>query len=208
MRTIRYNVHKMVKFSRSPRGRGLKPASPAMANLQTLSQRAFSRYQADSLPIGRSKTERHRTRRGTSGRCQSPAWLVGNRPPKSSLESAAAPPGLVYIIGHTVTLRRLRADLKFLHFRTGLRRPTILDLFVVPECDQPWTPGACSDYGQPTGRSRHRIDFFLCGSSRRNFRPRHEERSMVMVFARADTQKNGFIMWDFAFPAQEKQFPE
>ena len=30
---------------------------------------------------------------------------------------------------------------------------------------------------------------------------------MVMVFARADTQKNGFIMWDFAFPAQEITFP-
>src|SRR6266566_3827175 len=100
-----------------------------MANLQTLSQRAFSRYEADSLPIGRSKTERHRTRRGTSGRCQSPAWLVGNRPPKSSLESAAATRGLVHIIGHTVTLRPLRPGLKFLHSRSGLRRPNILDLY-------------------------------------------------------------------------------
>ena len=80
-------------------------------------------------------------------------------------------------------------------------------IFVVPECDQPWTPGARSDYGQPTGRSRHRIDFFLYGSSSGTFRPRHEEPSMVMVFARADTQEKGFPMWDFTFPNQEKRFP-
>ena len=80
-------------------------------------------------------------------------------------------------------------------------------IFVVPECDQPWTPGARSDYGQPTGRSRHRIDFFLYGSSSGDFRPRHEEPSMVMVFARADTQEKGFPMWDFTFPNQEKRFP-
>src|SRR5439155_1019880 len=80
-------------------------------------------------------------------------------------------------------------------------------IFVVPECDQPWTPGARSDYGQPTGRSRHRIDFFLYGSSSGDFRPRHEEPSMVMVFARADTQEKGFPMWDFTFPDQEKRFP-
>ena len=76
----------------------------------------------------------------------------------------------------------------------------------MPECDQPWTPGACSDYGQPTGRSRHRIDFFLYGSSSGNFRPRHEEPSMVMVFARADTQEKGFPMWDFAFPHRKSDF--
>src|SRR5262245_6204516 len=35
-------------------------------------------------------------------------------PAQNSLESSAATPGLVYI-GHTVTLRPLRADLKFLH---------------------------------------------------------------------------------------------
>ena len=76
----------------------------------------------------------------------------------------------------------------------------------MPECDQPWTPGARSDYGQPTGRSRHRIDFFLYGSSSGNFRPRHEEPSMVMVFARADTQEKGFPMWDFAFPHRKSDF--
>ena len=105
-----------------------------------------------------------------------------------------------------MTLRPLRPALKFLHSGTGLRRPNILGLFVVPECDQPWTPGACSDYGQPTGRSRHRIDFFLYGSSSGNFRPRHEEPSMVMVFARADTQEKGFPMWDFAFPHRKSDF--
>jgi len=53
------------------------------------------------------------------------SWI--RRPPKSSLESAAATPGLVYIIGHTVTLRPLRADLKFLDsvlMGSGNRHPT------------------------------------------------------------------------------------
>ena len=42
-------------------------------------------------------------------------WVRDNR------ERFAATPGLVYIIGHTVTLRPLRADLKLLHF--GSRPP-------------------------------------------------------------------------------------
>src|SRR5205814_10310555 len=49
-------------------------------------------------------------------------WVRDNR------ERFAGTPGLVYIIGHTVTLRPLRADLKLLHFGSRPPLPVYLTL--------------------------------------------------------------------------------
>jgi len=62
-------------------------------------------------------------------------WVRDNR------ERFAATPGLVYIIGHTVTLQPLRADLKFLHFGSRPSSPGLSNA-AVPKiretCTEEW----------------------------------------------------------------------